>query len=480
MTQQTSKIPISSIILDEDIYPRKGIDHKRVAIFSENIRDGFRFDPIEVEPCPDRPGWYRLLDGAHRWSAFKSTGVEEVEAIIKDLDGNDPLLYAAKKAIGPRQLTEDESRDTARRAYSGNASLSSVDIGKAIGRARRTVDSYIADLRAVNQMGLDIKIFRMNRLGIPQDRIAERLGLARTSFQYHLPKMATLPDSANGDLASGFTVAQVAQKHGWADPMGWSLALEGKNDHDRFKELGWGFCTWDNLKVTRKWEWNDCDKQFGDDWPGRIPAQLIAHILRYFTKPDDLVLDPMAGGGVTPDACLALGRRCWAFDMMDRPETRPEIEPFTWDISSDQGLLWPVSAKEKPDLVIFDPPYFDKKADSYDKKSISGLSRKAYLEFLEAFFILLKLNVKKKTRLAFINADWRDFQNTSAAEEKYKGGILIDDYIDILKRTGWYHTHIIQAPISSQRFNAGVVCAMQKKNILGVISRYVIILGTYH
>jgi hypothetical protein len=471
MTQQTSKILISSIVLDEDIYPRKGIDHRRVGMFAENIRDGFRFDPIEVERCPASPDLYRLLDGAHRWSAYKTTGVTEIEAVIKDLDGNDPLLYAAKKAIGPRQLSEDEARDTARRAYTGNSSLSSADIGKAIGRSRQTVDVYIADLRAVNQMALDIKIFRMHRLGIPQDRISERLGLARTSFQYHLPKMPVLANSANGDLSRGFTVAQVAQKHGWTDPMVWSLTLEGKNDHDRFKELGWGFNTWD------KWEWNDCDKRFGDDWPGRIPAQLIAHILRCFSKPDDLILDPMAGGGVTPDTCLAMGRRCWAFDMMDRPETRPEIEPWTWDISSDQGLLWPVSAKEKPDLIIFDPPYFDKKADSYDKKSISGLSRKAYLEFIEAFLALLKLNVKKKTRLAFINADWRDFQNTPAIEEKYKGGILIDDYLDILKRTGWYHTHIIQAPMSSQRFNAGVVSAMQKKNILGVISRYVIILG---
>jgi septum formation topological specificity factor MinE len=30
--------------------------------------------------------------------------------------------------------------------------------------------------------------------------------------------------------------------------------------------------------------------------------------------------------------------------------------------------------------------------------------------------------------------------------------------------------------MSTQRFNAGVVSAMQKKNILGVISRYVIVL----
>jgi ParB/RepB/Spo0J family partition protein len=473
-----TKIPIASIIFDEDIYPRKAIDPRRIGIFAENIRDGFKFEPIEVELIPDKPNKYRLLDGAHRWSAYKSTGATEIEAIIKNLDGTDPLLYAAKKAIGPRQLTEDEARDTARRAYNKNPALTSADIGKAIGRSRQTVDSYIADLRAVTQMGLDIKIFRMNRLGTPQDRIAKRLGLIRTSLHHHLSKMPVLANSTNADLSRGFTVSQVAEKHNWTEPMVWSQALEDKDDLERFKEIGWGLRTWDN------WEWNDCDKRFGDDWPGRIPAQLIAHILYYFSKQKDLILDPMAGGGVTPDTCLAMNRRCWAFDMTDRPETRPEIEPHTWTIppahqlksSSANQLLWPVSSKEKSDLIIFDPPYFNKKAADYDMKSISGLPKKEYLEFLEAFFALLKQNAKKTTRLAFINADWRDFQNKPAAEESRKEAILIDDYLNILNRTGWQHTHIIQAPMSAQRFSAVVVSAMQKKRILGVTSRYVIVL----
>jgi hypothetical protein len=40
---------------------------------------------------------------------------------------------------------------------------------------------------------------------------------------------------------------RLAEKHGWTDPMVWSLALEGKNDNDRFKKLGWGLRTWDNM-----------------------------------------------------------------------------------------------------------------------------------------------------------------------------------------------------------------------------------------
>ena len=63
----TTRIPIFSIILDEDIYPLKRINHRRVGMFAENIRDGFFFDPVEVEAVPDMPGLYRLLDGAHRW-----------------------------------------------------------------------------------------------------------------------------------------------------------------------------------------------------------------------------------------------------------------------------------------------------------------------------------------------------------------------------------------------------------------------------
>ena len=57
-----------------------------------------------------------------------------------------------------------------------------------------------------------------------------------------MPELAKL---VNTDLSKGFTVPQVAEKHGWAEPLVWSIALEGKSDLDRFKELNWGLRTWD-------------------------------------------------------------------------------------------------------------------------------------------------------------------------------------------------------------------------------------------
>ena len=52
-----------------------------------------------------------------------------------------------------------------------------------------------------------------------QDRIAERLGQIRETIRNHLAKMATLPNQPNTDLSRGFTVAQVAEKHGRTGPI---------------------------------------------------------------------------------------------------------------------------------------------------------------------------------------------------------------------------------------------------------------------
>ncbi len=309
------------------------------------------------------------------------------------------------------------------------------------------------------------RVFMMNRLGIPIERMVARFEMNWRTVK----KYSGNPDlvrSVQNALKKGRTVEQTARDLDCPEPLVWSIALEGKDDLERFRELGWGIRTWDF------WSWNDCDRRFGDDWPGRIPAQMIAHILFYFSDQNDLVFDPMAGGGVVPDTCLALNRRCWSFDMVDRLATRPEIEPWYWDIDN---LQWPVRGNILPDLIIFDPPYFSKKSGDYDAGSISGLTREEYLKFLEDFFALARENSKKGTKLALINADWRDFQGTAAVSEARDHAILISDCLDILKKSGWYETHIIQAPMSSERFNGGVVTAMQKKRILGVTSRYIII-----
>ena len=66
------------------------------------------------------------------------------------------------------------------------------------------------------------------------------------------------------------------------------------------------------------------DRAFGIPHPGSIPPAIVAHTLHYYSAPDALVVDPMAGGGTTLDVCASMGRRCLAYDI---DPGRPEIQP---------------------------------------------------------------------------------------------------------------------------------------------------------
>lgn len=57
------------------------------------------------------------------------------------------------------------------------------------------------------------------------------------------------------------------------------------------------------------------DQKEKDYHPWQKPLAEIECLLRYFTKPGDLVIDPCGGGFTTAVACLRLGRRCVSCDI---------------------------------------------------------------------------------------------------------------------------------------------------------------------
>ena len=174
----------------------------------------------------------------------------------------------------------------------------------------------------------------------------------------------------------------------------------------------------------------------------------------------------MAGGGVVADTCLVFNRRCWSFDLLDRIKTRPEIETFLWD---HKNLAWPVPSGKKPDLIFFDPPYFKKMAAHYMKGSISDFSRPQYLNFFKDFFCLMRDHSKPSTRIAFLNADFRDFKGIPAFDEDPENAILLLEYAKLLELCGWKITHLIDCPMSTERFSGNMVSKMQDKRTLGII-----------
>lgn len=87
----------------------------------------------------------------------------------------------------------------------------------------------------------------------------------------------------------------------------------------------------------------------GDNkYPGVTPAFIIYNMVRRYTEPSDLVVDPMAGSGTTLDVCKEEGRRCIAYD----------IAPTRSDIIQNDARKIPL-LDNSVDMIFIDSPYGD-------------------------------------------------------------------------------------------------------------------------
>src|SRR5438445_6916195 len=96
---------------------------------------------------------------------------------------------------------------------------------------------------------------------------------------------------------------------------------------------------------------------------GVTPAGCAANIVRRYTAPGELVVEPMAGSGTIGDVARALGRRAVSFDLVSR---RPHI------LRAD-ARAWPVPA-ETAALAVIDSPYSDNVAYSTDPRCLGRIS----------------------------------------------------------------------------------------------------------
>lgn len=124
--------------------------------------------------------------------------------------------------------------------------------------------------------------------------------------------------------------------------------------------------------IYNVWNYGTCDPRFGQKYPGQVPGQAVVNLLLWLTKPFDVVVDPMAGGGTTIDVCRYLLRRYYCFDIDPH---RPDIKQ--WDIREGYPRL-----PYKPDFIILDPPYWRLKRDEYSQNSAAMSSYEEWLEFM--------------------------------------------------------------------------------------------------
>lgn len=104
------------------------------------------------------------------------------------------------------------------------------------------------------------------------------------------------------------------------------------------------------LQTTTLWEYPS--QHYGEtmqgdqSYVGATPSYVIWNLLQRYTKPNDLVVDPMCGSGTTIDVARDLGRRGLGYD----------VSPYREDIFRCDARKLPLE-NEKVDFVFVDPPY---------------------------------------------------------------------------------------------------------------------------
>ncbi len=110
------------------------------------------------------------------------------------------------------------------------------------------------------------------------------------------------------------------------------------------------------LQPTTLWEYpsqhydspDGAREQGSQRYVGATPSWVIWNLIERYTRPGDLVVDPMCGSGTTLDVCEDTGRRGRGFD----------VAPFRPDVERADARKIPV-ASGAAQLVFVDPPWGD-------------------------------------------------------------------------------------------------------------------------
>ena len=452
-----AKIKIEQIKIDKTIYPRQQQDSRLIKEFADAMRGGAVFPPIILEEKS-----HRLLDGLHRLKAAESIGCYEIDATLQKIPENIcPKLFclslSSKHGLRP---SGKEKEIAAQEQYLAFPGTPNKKIAEMLGVSEETIAKYLESLIAKHEENVRSVILRLDKLGWTQEEIAAKL-------QELWPEAkGTSQDSISNllreNLNSGFLVKidlrlpaeEIAKRLGLPEILAWAIKLDGKKDMERMEILDI------NIQPYDVWNFGSCHELFGFEYPGRIPGQILAHVLYFFTNPGDLVLDPMAGSGTTQDACLVMGRKCYAYDIENSGQ-RPDV------ILHNLKNGWPDRIK-KARFIFWDPPYFQKKDSDYATGSISNLSRIDYLKFFKSSLQEASSVVKKGTKLGLLMSDFDDLTDSTA-------GIFIWDYADILRNSEWKLKRQIQIPLSTQQVHPDIVLKFRESKRLARLERYLII-----
>ena len=289
-------IKITEIKWDE--YPRSEHSQQQVDLYRSAVDN---LPPIVVSKS------MMGVDGYHRCQAYRQEGRTEIDAEIIDIPDEEVLVEAIRRnATHGLQLTNADKRRLGAQLY---PQLDIDEIAGLLSVHKNSVLSWTKSKREEERK--------------EEDRIIWDMWLA----------CETLADVGK----------QVGQ-----DESTISKRILNLQKSVEIQVL-------DPLKMYNIWQFQSCDKSLGIDYPGRIPGQIVEHLLYYYTEPFDVVWDLFGGGGVTVDACKRHARRYRVFD----------IDPVRDDMLQHDATEGMPKLTLKPKLIFLDPPYWKQKQGDY-------------------------------------------------------------------------------------------------------------------
>jgi len=498
------KVKLDEIHLDKDIYPRlterageliPRLSRTTIESYVEALKGGATFPPIEIQKirieedgketerlvCLD--GWHRVLayKDYNKWvdAEVKEKGEEVKVEKILEMEAIPWKDWAEKEenVLNKKEWLEELRIESALRNLIHGDRLSSSDlqyqalrivrdrsiekingiVSELAERFQRSV-SYMSELIGTEvrkrRMSRDAQIFRISLLGWTQKEIGELFELTQPATLNIIKKFATEVSYIQDQFYEKHkSVEELAEFYNLDDITVWAILLQGKSDLERFEIFGKSEHQDDAPRIYNVWNFAQCDPRLGEDHPGRIPGQTALNLLYYYTKQGDLVVDSMAGGGSTIDACLVMGRKCRAYDI--NPMRKDIVK---WNLYDG----FPQDAKDC-DLIFLDPPYWNLQRGFYVEESVSEVSLEEWLSFMEEVIKDSYKTVCKGGHVALIVEAMVDERGT---KEFYDLPYLCMRFFE---ETGFKEVHRISVPVTTQvKDHRDVEFAKERKIILDV------------
>ena len=189
-------LPVNAV-LPNPHQPRQRFDPVKIRGLAESIKSDGLMQPIVVRPAPGDSGRYELVAGERRWRAAQEAGLEQVPALVRDIDEEKAAELALIENLQREDLNAIEKAE-AFQHLGDQFGLTHTQIAERVGLERSSVSNL---LRLLDLSDFVRDLVRENMLSMGQARAIA--GLPDAVHQKALAQRA---------VREGLSVRQVEQE----------------------------------------------------------------------------------------------------------------------------------------------------------------------------------------------------------------------------------------------------------------------------